>query len=207
MLELGPKFDRSYSIRIPFLETYYKVSVFFNKRNAFCLFNVAESRPKFEKMTDEQKQQINNVKISMYKNLQSSLFCEVFLQLHSYRKSTLDIINQFNQIRNEYQSDISFIFNESLTLSRLEIHDRKLNDVLTIYGFTMTSYSQEYAFIIAERQYISKRFEKKIVRSTGCQIATTYTLDLLDEYVENDKQRKLIYKKQTEQCLTSPGGE
>ena len=57
-----------------------------------------------------------------------------------------------------------------------------LYDTLTIYGLTLTSYSTEFIFLISERQNIVKRLNKKIVRTTGVQIATTPALNLMDEF-------------------------
>ena len=56
----------------------------------------------------------NSARFGWRWNLESSKFCETFLKLHNYRKSTLDIVNQFDSIKPEYYSDINFILNESI---------------------------------------------------------------------------------------------
>jgi len=174
-LTLGKSFDRSYNIRLPFMEGYYNIGVYFNKRSSFLLFRVD---PDFStKRTID-----HSLKISMFKNLESSRFCETFLNLHSYRKSTLDISNQFQSVKDDYHHDISFVFNETMHLSKIEVQDRVLYDTLTIYGLTLTAYSSEFLFLIAERQNIIKRLNKKIVRTTGCQISTSAAIDLLNEF-------------------------
>lgn len=174
-LTLGKAFDRSYNIRLPFLDGHYNIGMFFSKRSSFLLFRVD---PDFsnKKVIDQA------VKISMFKNLESSVFCETFLTLHSYRKSTLDISNQFQEIVSDYHYDVSFLLNETLNLSKVEVDDRVLYDTLTIYGLTLTAFSSEFIFLIAERQNIVKRLNKKIVRTTGCQIATSASINLMNEF-------------------------
>ena len=178
-LTLGKSFNRNYRLRIPFLDGNYDIGIFFNKKSTLLLFSID---PVF--YDSEFKR---NIKVNMFKNLESSKFCETFLNLHNYRKSTLDISNQFENIKPEYYSDLSFVFNESLTLSKVEVGQRTFYDQLNIYGFTMNSYMEEYIFLITERHNIVKRLGKKIVRTSGIQIATTPALNFLDEY-HNESQ-------------------
>ena len=82
-LKLGKSFNRSYNLRVPILDGYYNIGLFFDKKSTFLLFRVDPdfSHGKFER----------NVKINMFKNLEQSKFCETFIDLHNYRKNTLDI--------------------------------------------------------------------------------------------------------------------
>ena len=173
-LTLGKQFNRNYNIRIPFLDGFYNIGIYFDKRSTFLLFSV---KPDFSSSTFEK-----NVKVNMFKNLESSKFCETFLDLHNYRKNTLDISNQFEKIKPEYSGDLSFVFNETLTLAKVELHDKAVYDLLNIYGFTINSYLNEYVFILTERHNIVKRLGKKVVRTSGLQIATTPALTTLDDY-------------------------
>lgn len=187
-LKLGKSFDRNYTIRIPFLNNFQDISIFFNKKSTFLLFGVEHNS----------KEDLGSgVKINMFKNLESSKFCESFLELHNYRKNTLDILNQFKAVRPEYSHEISFLLNESVTLAKVDIEEengkRSLFDCLNIYGFTMNSYQNEFVFIITERQNIVTKFNKKIVRTSGIQLATSHSLEMLDEYHEDSKKGK-IYK-------------
>jgi len=179
-LKLGKSFDRNYSMRIPILDGHYNIGVYFDKRSTFLLFGV---EPDFSSNSSFK----HNVKINMFKNLESSKFCETFVKLHNFRKDTLDISNQFDKIDDNYTHDISFILNESITLSKVQLHDKEVYDTLNIYGFTMNSYYEEYAFIITERHNVLKRLGKKIVRTSGIQIATTPALEFLNEYHQESK--------------------
>ena len=179
-LTLGKSFDRNYNLRLSFLDGYYNVGIFFNKRSTFLLFKI---EPDFSKVTIQK----HCVKINMFKNLESSKFCETFINLHNYKKNTLDIINQFENIKPEYYHEISFIFNETLTLSKTKIDDKILYDTLTIYGFTLNSFMNEFIFILAERQNIDNRLRKKMVRTSGIQISTSSAIDLLNEFHNDSK--------------------
>lgn len=182
MLHLGKSFNRQYKIRIPFLEGFYNLGIFYNKNSVFLLFNI---EPDFSN-----HKIINNkygIKVNMFKNLESSKFCETFLNLHNFRKKTLDITNQFDSIKSEYFQDISFILNETIILSKIKIDDRILYDKLNVYGFTLNNFQREFIFIIAERQNILKRLNKKIVRSTAIQISTSSALSLIEEFHQEFK--------------------
>lgn len=171
-LKLGKSFDRNYNIRLPFMNGYYDIGIYFNRKSTFLLFSVEPS------LTGDE-----GVKVNMFKNLESSRFCETFLELHNYRKNTLDILNQFKEIKAEFYPEVSFILNETLTLSKVEIDDdRTLFDCLNIYGFTLNSYLNEFVYIITERQNIVRNLNRKIVRTSGLQIATGSALKMLNEY-------------------------
>jgi len=175
-LKLGKSFDRNYNLRLPFLKGYYDIGIFFNKKSTFLLFSV---EPGLRNGDIEGY----GTKINMFKNLESSKFCETFIELHNYRKNTLDIFNQFKNIKAEYYHEISFILNETINLSKVEIYDEKvLIDCLNIYGFTLNSYLNEFIFIITERQNIVRKLNRKIVRTSGIQIATSQAVKMLNDY-------------------------
>lgn len=177
-LSLGKTFDRSYNCRVPFLDGFYNIGTYFNKRSPFLLFRVDPDFP-------NQNHDSHGIKINMFKNLESSKFTETFLKLHNYRKNTLDIINQFQEIKADYFYNTNFIFNETLKLSKIDVEDRNpLFDTLTLYGFCLTAYSNEFIFVIAERQNIIKKLKKKVVRTTGMQIATSRAIQMLNEFHE-----------------------
>ena len=194
-LTLGKSFNRNYRLRIPFLDGHYDIGIFFNKNSTLLLFSID---PVF--YGSEFK---HNIKVNMFKNLESSKFCETFLNLHNYRKSTLDISNQFENIKPEYYSDLSFVFNESLTLSKVEVGERTFFDQLNIYGFTMNSHINEYLFLLTERHNIVKKLGKKMVRTSGLQIATTPALEMLDDYSIESKQPRagMEHKVETDEII------
>jgi len=185
MLTLGKSLNRSYNLRIPFLNGYYDVNIFFNKKSTFLLFGIS---PDFK---DDNRTQYG-VKINMFKNIQSSKFSETFLTTHNYKGSKLDIVNQFESIKPEYESHINFLFNESINLSKVDIEGKTFYDTLLIYGLTLEAYLNEFIFIIAEKQNIIQRLNKKIVRTTAIQIANSNSIGLLNDFYEENKLNKNI---------------
>lgn len=184
-LSLGKSLNRSYNIRIPFLNGFYNINIFFNKKSTFLLFAVD---PDFKNVNDNM---ISGTKINMFKNLQSSRFCETFLTTHNYKGAKLDIVNQFESIKEEYNSHINFLFNESINLSKIDIDGKTFCDTLLIYGLTLEAYMNEFVFIIAEKQNVIQKLNKKIVRTTAIQIATSNSIGLLNEFYEEDRKSKI----------------
>ena len=175
MLSLGKKLDRCYNMSIPFSEGFYDIGIFFHKKTSFLLFKVDP--------VISISRNILGSKITMYKNLQTSKFCETFIDLHNYRSETLDILNQFNSLKNNLSSYVIPLFNETITLGKYEIEsDKILYDTLSLFGFTMDLCQSNFLFIIAERQNINTKIRKKIVRTSGLQIATSQSLLVLDDF-------------------------
>lgn len=185
-LQLGRSFNRNYKIRLQFLDGFYDVGLFYNNKSSFLLFSVDSDFTQ-----SKSKELKHSVKINMFKNIESSKFSETFLNLHSYRSQTLDIINQFKEIKPDYTNDVNFLFNESLTMSKIVVDNSVFYDTLNLYCFTLTSYSNEFLFMIAERQNIISKLQKKVVRSSAIQIATTPALDLIDEYYDESRESKI----------------
>ena len=183
MLRLGKKLNRSYSIRLPFNNGFYNVTVFFDKGNTFSLFSIDSDFDATSKTPGM---------IKMFKNIEASKFCDVFLELHNFKKETLDIVNQFDRVRPEYTSDISMILNETITLSKIKVLDRDIFDTMNLYGFTILPYVEEFFFLIAERHSIMRKLGKKVVRTTAMQICTHNTSKILDDFYEESKRAGLI---------------
>lgn len=185
-LKLGKSFNRNYIIRIPFLDGFYDIGLFYNTKSSFLLFSVDSDFSQ-----SKNKEIKHSIKINMYKNIESSIFCETFLDLHNYKSGSLDIINQFEKIKDDYTLDVNFLFNETIRLSKIYIDKTPIYDSLNLYCFTLSAYMNEFLFLIAERQNIISKLEKKVVRSSGIQIATSSSLDLIEEFYNDAKRSKI----------------
>lgn len=184
-LQLGKSFNRNYNIRLPFLDGFYEIGLFYNTKTSFLLFSVNSD---FSQSKESIK---HNSKVNMFKNIESSKFCEVFLNLQNYRNQNLDIVNQFREIKPEYTTDISLLNNETIINSKIIVDDYEIYDKLNLYYFTISSYSNEFLFLIAERQNVIPKLKKKIVRSSGIQIATTSAILSIDDYFNELLESKI----------------
>jgi len=185
-LQLGKSFNRNYKIRLSFLDGFYDIGLFYNNKSSFLLFSVDSDFTQ-----SKSKDLKNSIKIAMFKNIESSKFCETFLNLHSYKNQSLDIINQFKEIKPEYTNDVNFLFNETLTMSKIVVDSSSFYDSLNLYCFTLSAYMNEYIFLIAERQNIITKLQKKVVRSSAIQIATSSSIDLIEEFFEESRESKI----------------
>jgi len=179
MLRLGKKLNRSYSIRLPFNNGFYNVTIFFDKGSTFSLFSIDSD---FESNT-----MIPGM-VKMFKNIEAAKFCDTFLKLHNFKKDTLDIVNQYDCIKPDYTSEVTMVLNETITLSKIQLHDKYIYDTMNLYGFTILPYIEEYFFMIAERHSIMKKLGKKVVRTTGLQVSTQNTSRVLEEYYDESKK-------------------
>ena len=175
-LELGKSFDRSYSLKTRFLDGAYDISIFFDKKSPLVLFKVEPNFYYNSSLLD------HSIKISMYKNLEGSKFCETFLELNTYRNKNLDIKSQFQKIKDTHVENINVVLNETINLKKITLINKSIFDSLKLFGLVITIYSNEFFFLIAERQKISRSLNKKIVRSCGLQISTISALQVLDEF-------------------------
>jgi hypothetical protein len=185
-LQLGKSFNRNYVIRIPFLDGFYDIGLFYNNKSSFLLFSVDSDFTQ-----SKNKELKHNIKVNMFKNIESSKFCETFLNLHNYKSATLDIVNQFKEIKSDYTLDVNFLFNETLTMSKIITDTSTFYDSLNLYCFSLSAYMNEFFFLIAERQNIISKLQKKIVRSSAIQISTSSSIDLIDEFYEEARKSRI----------------
>ena len=189
MLTLGKSLNRNYNLRLSFLDGYYNIGLFFNNKSTFLLFSVDSDFSQSE--STELKE---NIKINMFKNVESSRFCETFLNLHNYRSKSLDILNQFKEIKPEFTNDVNFILNETIVLGKIVVDENIFFDQLLIYVMTMPAYHNEFIYLIVERQNIVPKLKKKIVRTSSLQISTSRSLSLVEDFYRETKKSEKVYE-------------
>lgn len=183
MLRLGKKLNRTYGIRLPFNNGFYNITVFFDKSSTFALYSIDSDFTESDEVPGN---------IIMFKNIEASKFCDVFLNLHNFKKETLDIVNQFDSIKPDYTGDVTMVLNETITLSKIKVQDRELYDTMNLYGFTILPYVEEFFFLISERHSIMRRLGKKVVRTTAMQVSTKNTTNVLDQYYDESKKQRVL---------------
>jgi len=192
MLELGKSLNRNYNIRLPFLDGFYNIGLFFNSKSTFLLFSV---KPDFSE--SKSKEISDSLRINMFKNIESSKFSETFLNLHTYNSRTLDIINQFKEIKPEFTDEVGFIFNETITLNKVTVGDNIFYDQLLLYMLTINSYNNEFFYLIAERQNINQKLGKKIVRTSGLQISSGRAMSIINDFYNASRDSEEFIKNES----------
>ena len=140
MFSFGPKLNRSYSMYIPFNEHYITVTIYFHKANTLLGFKPDN------KIHDMSKEHIVN--LTIYKDLKQSLFATTFLDIKDYKSDNLDIRCQFSNILSQFKEKIQYISNESIKLSKVQTDNGTFDNLLFLYVFTFTDYSDDFVFIL-----------------------------------------------------------
>ena len=177
MLTFGSKLNRSYNLYFPFLGNYVTVSVFFNKSNTSIAF---KTEPRFN---DNE----NKINVTNYKDLKQSIFSSTFLDIRDFKSDNLDIRSQFSNILPEFRDKINYISNESIKLSKVQTDNGSFDNLLYIYSFTFADYTDDFIYILAERQHIDTVLNKKIVRTSSIQICTSDCQQMVVKMAENYK--------------------
>lgn len=171
-LSLGKLFNRCYCSRVPFLNGFYDIGVYFDTKSHFFLFDIKPIAT-----------MVNNcgVNVRMFKNIEAAKFTQLFLDLHSYRSDNLDIKNQIKTIKENSCDAINMILIESIILGNHRISsDKTIKDTMNIYGYGFSNYPNEYLFMVAERCFICRQTNRKIVRTGALQIASTDSSDFIE---------------------------
>jgi hypothetical protein len=166
MLTFGSKLNRSYTLYLPMLNSHVGISVFFHKGNTSIGFKPDHT------LQDMSKN--DNINITTYKDLKKSVFASSFLEIADFTSDTLNIKNQFSNIREPFREKIQYLANESIKLSKHELEDgkRPLQNLIYLYVFSFTDYDNEFIYILAERQHIDTVLGKKFVRTSAIQLTT-----------------------------------
>jgi hypothetical protein len=179
-LRLGKSFNRSYSIRVPLIDQIFDIGIFFSTKSVFVLFSIdLEPSSSFPKPVEKAA----GYKILTFKNLRSSLFCELFLDLYTYSSLKLDIVNQVKGIKDGYHNEVIRRKFEKIYLNSYEFESegKMLDDKIEISLYNLVSFHKEFIFLVCERCFVSKLLGKKIVRTSALQIGSSSSLTYLKE--------------------------
>jgi hypothetical protein len=176
MLVLGSKLNRLYTLYLPFNGDYCEIGVIFNKSNTFIGFNL-DSRT-YNMVRNEQ------IKSSIFQEINQSAFATTFLDLRDYRSRTLDIKQQFNNIQPQFKDQIQYETNETIKLSKIQIKEKIFESCLFIYIFKFVDFGNEFIYCLCERQHIDVVMNKKIVRTAGVQLCTNDRYEELTDMIE-----------------------
>jgi hypothetical protein len=120
----------------------------------------------------------------IYKDLKQSSFATTFLDIQDFQSPTLDIKNQFSNIKQDYRDRVQYVTNESIKLAKFPSpHDKSktFESVLYLYTFRFSDYDDNFLYFLAERQHIDQALGRKLVRTMSIQVCTNQCLEDLNE--------------------------
>jgi len=178
MFTLGNKLNRSYTIHIPFADSYCEISIMFNKANSFIGFNLDQH--------NYIKSRNGEIHSSIYQDLDRSEFAVSFLDIRNVRSQNLDIKRQFHNILPSYADKIHYETNETLKLSKVQTQKGNcFESCLYVYVFRYTDFENNFVYCLAERHHIDVILDKKIVRTCAIQLATNEVYEDIAKLVES----------------------
>jgi len=184
MITFGTRANRRYSSYIPFMNKHGIVDIFFDKNSPFIGINLEHEF--YNRIKNN-----SNIKYTIYKDIKQSPFSK-FLNIKSFSAKHLDVVNQFDNINEEYKNRVHYLSNESIKICKIKTRDGKyLDSMLHIYSFGMMSHENDYIYIIIERQHIDHILSKKIVRTYGIQISSVYALEELIKITNHIDYKKI----------------
>lgn len=180
MISYGSKFNRSFGLYLPFRGNFTTVTVYFHKSNTHLGFT---SDNLVNRMCRD-----GEVHTQIFKDLNQSSFSNTFLDIRNVKSGGLDIRNQFCNILNSYKDRIFYITNETIKLHKIpnpDKPDKPFESVLYLYVFSFSDYSEDFLYVLAERHHIDTCINKKLVRTSAFQIATTECQENLNDMVHS----------------------
>ncbi len=183
MLTFGNRVNRSYSVYLPFMDEHIATTIFFSKINTFLGF---KTDSKLQGLCRDQ-----SVVVNTFKDLKNSGFASTFLDIRDYRSDNLDIRCQFSNILPDYRSNIQYILNESIKLSKVKTENGPFESLLYLYGFTFTDYQNDFIYLLAERQHIDTLLNKKLVRTSAIQISSKECMTNMTRMIENNGEDEM----------------
>jgi len=176
MITYGPKFNRSYSQYLNFVDGPLTMTAFFHKNNTHLAFTIDRDVMNRVKAGD--------IHSTIYKDLNDSSFATTFLVIKDFQSQTLDIKNQFSNIKPEFQDKIQYVTNEAIKLAKFPHPtqpNKHLESILFLYTFRFADYGDDFLYFLAERQHIDQAVGKKLVRTMALQVCTNQCYENLGE--------------------------
>ena len=177
MYTLGNKLNRMYSLHLPFMNTTCDLNIVFNKSNSFIGFNIDQST--------YIKSRNGELKQSIFVDLNKSAFATTFLDIRDFKSRTLDIKQQFNNIQEKFRDRIHYETNETVKLSKIKTEKGEFESCLFVYIFRFTDFQDDFLYCLVERQHIDVVFDKKVVRTSGCQLCSNEAYEDLAQLIES----------------------
>jgi len=129
----------------------------------------------------------NTVMISMFRNLDTSQFCQTFFDLETTKNDKFDYRFKFSGINRLFDRDIFRFQKEKLDFNIPE-NGKSTNNYLLLLGWKTYAIEDELLYFFVQRRCYNNITRTNIIRTAGLQFATQRGLDTLDKYTKAGKE-------------------
>jgi len=175
-LKMPENLDRAFVVNAFPLGISTKFTVLFSKQNPGLRFSID---------SDSNKINNKNIDITMFRNLESSKFCQSFFSLETKEDEKFDYKNKFHGCNKQYEKNIFKYTQERIDLQMSTKADRPSNNYLLILGFKLFDLDDNLLFFFVQRRIFNSITKLNIIRTTGLQFSTKTGLIALDKYHNN----------------------
>lgn len=147
------------------------------------LFNKQSSALQFSVETHSDSIRNGNILASMYRNLDSCKFCQLFFQLQSIKDDRYDYRFKFAGINRIFERDAFRFSKEKLDL-QLPDQKKTSNNYLLVLGWKLYDLGDDLIFYFVQRRCYNNITHLNILRTMGLQFATERAISALDKYEE-----------------------
>ena len=152
--------------------------VFYN-----ILYNKQTSAIQFQVDSNADIMKKNEVSVSMYRNLETSKFCNTFFHFINQKNDSTDFRFKFAGVNKVYERDIFQFQKEKLDLNSKQNTDKHLsNNYLLVLGWKIFGLEDDFIFYFIQRKCFNKVTRTNIIRTAGLQFATKLGNERFERY-------------------------
>ena len=142
----------------------------------------------FQMCNDGNVLELKQLKVQMFRNLDTSDFCKTFLNLESAKDQRRDVRCKFNGVRPIYEKNL-IAFSQEKYDFHVSSKSKPPINYMTVTGFKLQDSDNDLLFYMVQRKCFNDITKTHILRSAGLQIATNYGMECLNKYISNNVNR------------------
>jgi len=149
--------------------------------NKKILFNILFNNKKTSLQFKTYKEP-NDISITLFRNLELSKFCKMFLTLNTIKEEKVDYINKFLGINRSYERKLNKFLVERTYIENCKM---KSSNYLLVIGFKLIGYECDFNFFFVQRKCYNSVTKTNIIRTSGIQISNSVGDNILDKLYNN----------------------
>lgn len=125
-----------------------------------------------------------NVKISMFRNLETCNFTKTFFKLENLKTNNYDYQSKFGGVERLHEKHIFPFMKEKIDFQSGNSRDTSTNYMLVL-GWKIFDIEDDFMFFFIQRRCYNNISRTNVIRTAGLQLATVRGLEILNNYVED----------------------